>query len=232
MYKSFFLLFTFLAVQSVSAQPPEPPEIQVTGRYEASFPADTASLTLGVITENASASEALLESNQKLNSILTQLEKIGFTKQDVQTAQFQMQPVLSEPPKPRPKNFAPQVVAYRLTHLLTVRVDPVTRVGEAIDAATSAGANQVQDITFQIDNPEEKRLKAISEATKNAYAQATALASAAGFRVGRVLNARVDQMAVPYRAQRLTTAFKSDTPIAPSDVEVSANVQITYEIAP
>jgi uncharacterized protein YggE len=77
----------------------------------------------------------------------------------------------------------------RTGDMAAASLDDLTRLGEVIDTATAAGANQVQRVRFTLKRPEQIQARALREAAANARAQADALASALGVRILRVLSA-------------------------------------------
>jgi uncharacterized protein YggE len=71
--------------------------------------------------------------------------------------------------------------------MVEVRVRDVDKAGEAIAAATEAGANILAGPSLAISDPEAASRSAYAQAYKAARARADAYAEAAGLKVARVL---------------------------------------------
>jgi len=125
-------------------------------------------------------------------------------------------------------DWKPTVIAFRVTNTLEVQTDNLLIAGQLIDVVVSAGANQVDSLIFGLKDREAFRYKAIAEATVQAMSIAKTTANAANVTLGNVLNITVDNARVqPPIAFR---AMKAATPITAGDVEVTAVVNMDYEI--
>src|SRR5690606_8835333 len=108
--------------------------------------------------------------------------------------------------------------------------------GAVIDAATKAGANQVQNIRFMLKDEQAVRAQALREATTKARAQAEAMASALGLKITRVLSVSDSGPVVPVINEMRMMAARAEaadvsTPVIPGQIEVRANVTLTVEVA-
>ena len=124
----------------------------------------------------------------------------------------------------------PTVVGYRADNSVQVTLADLTRVGPAIDAAISAGANRVLGLTFSLEDDSAMQLAAIRAATGQAAAKAEAIAEALGRELGSVIEAREGGVSVrPVAAPRMAAEMAMDgAPVAPGEVSVSASVTLVY----
>jgi uncharacterized protein YggE len=110
-------------------------------------------------------------------------------------------------------------------------------LGSLIDGAISSGANRINYLNFGLRDDTKARSDAITAASKDAQAQAQALAASLNVKLKWVVKATT----VPERgpimpmARMGNVAFSSAMPNAPTPVEasqitVSATVSLTYEI--
>ena len=107
-------------------------------------------------------------------------------------------------------------------------------MGDAIDAAAGAGANQIHRVHFTLKDRLAAQSQALREAATKAKSQAEALASALGLQVVRVLSVtESDSIVRPYQEAMTfrADAARSETPIQPGTIEVHATVTLTVEIA-
>lgn len=108
-------------------------------------------------------------------------------------------------------------------------------VGEIVDSAIKAGANNVNGLEFMLRNEQEFRSRALREAATKARANAETLAAALGLKVARVLHVQEGSPAVirPVREiamQRMVADAASAIPMEPGTIEVRAQVTLTVEV--
>ncbi len=103
-----------------------------------------------------------------------------------------------------------------------------------IDAAVNAGADAVNDIRFQLSNPNTIRTDALTQAVAGARTKADALARAADATVIRVVTIDEQNYRAPvYRAAFDQAALAAGTPtpvVPPSSLEVTETISVVWEI--
>jgi len=203
--------------------------ISVVGIGRASASPDVVRVTLGVDVVNSRLSAALTEVNRKAAAIIAALEKAGVQRKDIQTAEFSVLPQQSYGPSgPGP------ITGYRVTNAVRVTVRDLNNAGAVVDAAISAGANNVQGLVFTIEDIRPIEASARKEAMADARAKARVLAGEAGARVGRVLTISEFSTGGPppvfHAAPQAVEAMGGGVSIAPGTQEVTVQVQVTYEI--
>ena len=116
---------------------------------------------------------------------------------------------------------------------MTVHTGALDLAGALIDAAIAAGANRVNSLNFSVKDDTKARGEAIAIATRDARAQAEALASALDVKLGKVLKATTisEQRPVPIWMNRaMAMSANVATPVEPGEVTVPATVSLTFEI--
>jgi uncharacterized protein YggE len=141
---------------------------------------DTARFTAGVETIAASAAAASAGNNEKMNRVVAGLERLGIKDDDLQTRQISMQRI----------DYGPNRGQFQASNMVEVRVRQIGRAGDAIAAATEAGANVLSGPNMTVSDPEAASRSAYAQAYKAARARAEAYAEAAGLKVSRVLAIR------------------------------------------
>jgi uncharacterized protein YggE len=116
-----------------------------------------------------------------------------------------------------------------------VKVRDLERTGELLSSVITEGANEVTQITFTIDEPEEFRKEARDIAFQNARQKAQEFATAGGFRVGRVVSATESFRSFPIpfaREESLDSGSAGgvSVPLEPGSQEVSVSIILLYEI--
>ena len=109
---------------------------------------DMATINLGVNTEAPTAAGAMTANAVQMNKIFAALRRAGIADKDIQTTGLNLNAqydyVQNEPPKLR---------GYQASNQVTVAVRDLSRVGAALDATVTAGANQVNGISFGLADP-------------------------------------------------------------------------------
>src|SRR5690606_27441056 len=114
--------------------------------------------------------------SKKMDGIIGALKKIGLKNDEYQTSRFDIQPQWSPRPKQAPTDWRPRVVGYTVSNQLTIRTGQLELVGQLIEGAVAAGANEVGSIYFDLADPRRHRALAIETAAGNARADAQVLA--------------------------------------------------------
>ena len=219
-----------LAAASGPARAADTPSIRVAGSGEVSGAPDTAHLSAGVVSEAASAAEAVRANNAAMERVLAALDEAGIARKDVRTSNFSIWPVYAESAS---RAEQPRITGYRVSNQVTVRVSGIDKVGGALDRLVGAGVNQVNGVSFSIGDPtpllDEARKRALADARR----KAELYAASAGVRLGRLLSIEETGGGPPQpllRAERM--AADASVPIAPGQLELSVTTFATYAIEP
>lgn len=191
---------------------------------------DTAIVTVAVVTQNTSASEAQAENASRSDAVIRAVKAAAGANAEVQTTGYSLQPQYSYK-----EGAAPQLTSYIARNGVTVTLSDLTRVGAVIDAASRAGANNVDGLSFTLRRDREPRQQALTEATREALDKARVIATALGGRVVRVISVEEGGTVRPpipvrYDTASLRTAEAVATPIEPGQLDIRAQVQVSVEI--
>ncbi len=128
-----------------------------------------------------------------------------------------------------PQNGPPQITGYTVTNVFRVTDDDLANVGTVIDAATRAGANDIERIRFTLKDERAAKANALRVATVDARAKANALASALGLQVTRIRS--VDESSPTPRPlfDLALRASGATTPIVAGTIETTATVTLVVE---
>jgi uncharacterized protein YggE len=220
------------ALPAASAPDTAPPRtISVSGLGEVKGKPDMAVITSGVLTEAPTARDALTKNNSAMASIIDALKKAGIAEQDIQTSNFSVSP--QYPPYQPNQKTAPRISGYQVSNQVTVRVKNLAKLGSILDTLVQVGANQINGISFDFDQPKARQNEARKLAVADARAKAELYAASARVTLGRVM--QISETTVfngPYPAVAMDrmVAQESAVPIAAGQQTLSANVSIVYEI--
>lgn len=207
------------------------PVITVSGSGRVQAAPDVANVSAGVVTEAAQAADAVRANAAAMQKVIAALDAAGIERKLVQTSRFDVSPVYSDAPSVRPGRM-PAIVGYRVANQVAVEVRGVDRVGGVIDALVAAGANELGGVSFGVAEPAPLLDEARKQAITDARRRAEIYAKQAGVALGRVL--RIEESGgapgpVPV-AFRMEAA--AATPVAPGQVDLEANVSVTWSLAP
>lgn len=213
-------------------------KVTVQGEGKVLAAPDVAIIVLGVETRNASAAGAVAENAVLMNSTKKALIDAGIAEKDIQTSTYSLTTKPEEEPKPivagsmstASANVTPP--EFIATNRVTVRLNDTGIVGKVLDAAVKAGSNNIQSISFDINDPAPEKDKALTMAIEDASRKAKVAASAAGVTLGRVLEISEGYSFVSARSEvAYSLAAAPTTPISPGEMEVTSSVTMTYEIS-
>jgi uncharacterized protein YggE len=202
--------------------------ITVVGNGEVSLVPDVAQVNLGAEASAATVSEAKAQVDRQVDAILSALKELGIPGKDIQTSSYSI--YLDREPTPVMREGEPSADArYRVSNTLRVIIHEIDMVGEVLDAVVEAGANQVYGVQFTVENDEEWQSKARAEAVANARERATELAALHAVELGDVLTVSevIGGGTVPMVAYERAAMGGG---IAPGELELSMQVQVTYAI--
>jgi uncharacterized protein YggE len=205
------------------------PSISVTGTGRVKAEPDVADINLGVTKQAEDAQTAANEAATTMAAVIAALQEAGVEDADIQTTTISLVPVYDY------DDNQPQIEGWEATNLVNVTVRDIDTVGAVVDAATAAGATNINGITFRVDDPTAAEAEARAAAVADARAKADQLAAAADVTIVGVLTmsesgAQAPQPIYMERAAFDMAAGAAETPVMPGQVELSINVFVQYEI--
>jgi uncharacterized protein len=192
---------------------------------------DTAILSIAVVTQNASASEAQAENASKTDAVLRAIKAAAGAGAEVKTGGYSLQPQYNYR-----DGQSPIIMGYIARNSVSVTTGALARVGAILDAASSAGANSVDGLSFTLRRDEGARSTALANATREAMSKARVIADTLGGRVVRIVEVQEAGTVRPMpvyegrTAGRVAMTSQTATPIEPGSLEVRAEVQLVAEI--
>jgi uncharacterized protein len=195
-----------------------PDTVTTTGHGTVTAVPDEATVTAGVHTQAASASEALAQNAKLMNAVVAALKNAG--GDDLQTQQVSLSPQL---------NDQGQVTAYAADNTVSAKTK-VAGAGPLIDAAVGAGANTVSGPTLDVSGRDALYREALKKAVADARAKAEALAEAGGFGVGQVSTVTEQSAAAPVPVFDAAAAKSTSTPVEPGTQDIAADVTVSFRI--
>jgi uncharacterized protein len=211
--------------------------LTVSAEGRATRAPDLAVFNAGVASTGKTAGEALSANAADMNRVIAALKRAGVADRDIQTSNLSLNPVYAEQrrlPDGRVDQSPPKITGYQVSNTVTVRQRNLAEFGKVIDTLVSAGANQVNGPSFEIDNSDAATDEARIDAVGNARARAELYARAAGLKLVRVLTISESGGFSPPRPmyRMAADAVAAPTPVAPGEVALNVTVSVQFELAP
>lgn len=227
---AFLLILSSEAHSQMQNQPtPDPkiPTIQVTGTGSVQVKPDTASISIGVSTEDGNAQNAVSRNNAATAKVISELEAAAIEKKDLKTSNFSVYPQYrTEGSDKHP------VVTYRASNTVTVTVHNLDKVGDILTRAVTAGSNQISGPNFSVSDAEKYLAEARKKAVENAIAKASVYANAAGLKLGSILSMVEEGAAAPVYAPRSASfsAAAAPVPVEAGEESIQARILLVVEL--
>ena len=201
--------------------------IIVDGTGRVSETPDRMILNLGVETRAPRVADALKANNDAATTVNKLLKSKGIEARDIQTSGLSIYPQFD--PTGR------RITAYQVTNSIAVTIRKIDTSGVLIDdvAKVAGDAIRINGISFGIGDSAKAQGRARELAVADARTQAEQLTKAAGVKLGalRTIRTSVDSGGSPQPQFRQETAAKASAPIEAGSYEVSASVQLVYDIS-
>lgn len=202
--------------------------ISVTGEASVSVPPDLAEVNGGVTNDAKTAREASDANNKAMAGVLAALKSAGIADADIRTSRLSLQPQTAQP---RSGSNSVQIVGYRASNRVTVRVRDVSKVANTLDTLVAAGANDIGGIDFMVLAASKLLDTARTEAIADARRKAEIYARAAGVSLGAPLSIAESGAAMPTLYRGVSAGIAS-APVAQGEETLHVNVSVSWEIKP
>jgi uncharacterized protein YggE len=193
---------------------------------------DTAILTIAVVIQAKRAIDAQQENATKSDAVVRALKSAAGPGAEIKTGGYSLQPI-----RVFRENQPPTITGYEARNSVTVTMPDLTKVGNVIDAASQAGANDVTGLSFTLKQDRPARDQALGEATREALGKARVIAQAFGGRLVRIVEVQEEGTNRPrpvYEADQIQTMRAGvgamSTPIEIGTLDITSRVQLIAEI--
>jgi len=205
--------------------------ITVIGEGRATAKPDVAMATIGVETIGKTLAEANDRNNAKMEGLVKTLKASGISDKDIQTANYSVVPERKYSRETGPG----EITSFRISNQVRVKFRDLKKIGATLDQVVKDGANTVQSIAFEADDPTPIRARASAAAVGAAHVKAEEIAKAAGIKLGEVVQISeviggeprpMAMMAAPMAAG----APARSVPVEQGELEFTAHLQVIYAI--
>jgi len=190
---------------------------------------DVAVVSLSIVTEATTSKAAQDDNSAKSKTVTDFLKKQGIEEKDIKTSGYNIYPQYFYP-----RNNRPEIQGYQVNQALEIKIRDLDKISEVLDGIVSAGVNQVDNLSLQIDNPDALRSEAREKAIEGAKKKAQELESQLDVNLGRIVNFSENTGGIPtplYYGKSEAMGIGGGGPSIPTgENEIVVNVTITYQI--
>lgn len=218
--------------------------VTVAATKQVDVEADIGRATFGVRVQARRASAATAELSAGTKAVLDALKDAGFTSDELSTADVRLYRTCLRRCHDRKRDGIPadRVMGYVGTAAVRLETEKLNKLGVAVDAAVSGGANSIRSISYDVRNKDAAVLEALRQAMRFAKAKAEVIAEEADRELGPAVIVEEGRTSAP---DTFTFArdVQGDTlsgtggaaaaipfPVEPPTLKASARVTVTWEL--
>lgn len=220
--------FSSCVLQRANSDASQTRTVTVSGTGNVGVQADIATINLAVVTTNRSVMEASRINAEAVAKVRSDLIKAGYPADSIVTDGYTINQDVSY------RNGVTVRGDYRVSNSMHIVMRNISNIGNAIDTAVNAGANEFSSIIFSASNMEGALREARTEAVKKAYEAANLMASTAGAELGRVVSITEQRnggfVPVVNNSTLADAVAETATMVNPGKQNVSVTVLCVYEI--
>ncbi|KKS26827.1 MAG: hypothetical protein UU84_C0015G0005 [Candidatus Yanofskybacteria bacterium GW2011_GWC2_41_9] len=204
--------------------------VSFSGEGKVVSKADIAAVYLSIVTESATSKSAQDDNSKKSKAVVEFLKKQKIEDKDIKTVSYNIYPQYTYP-----RYDKPVISGYQVNQTMTIKIRNLDEVSAILDGVVSAGANQINSLSFEIDEPEKLKAEARKMAIADAKKKARELEKELGIDLGKIINFSENTGGFPtpvYLEAKGDMGGGGDSgPSVPSgENEISVNVYLTYQI--
>ena len=191
---------------------------------------DLATLSFSVVTQGKDAARVQTDNDAKMNMVIDFLKENSVAAEDIETSGYNLYPQYDYS---RPET-SQQIIGYNLNQNVTVKIRTLDTVSKILGGLTAKGVNQINNVSYSIDDPDKLKADARNQAIDKAKDKASELADRLGVRLGSVINFAEGGSYVPGpiyydRALGVPEGLGGgSSPVEPGTQDISVSVTLTF----
>jgi len=203
--------------------------VQISAAGRTDMRPNEARFTAGVSTVAPTAAAASAGNSEAINRVVAAVRALGIRPEDIQTRSITLNRL----------DYGPNRGRFEANNQIEVRVRDLNKAGQAIGAATEAGANVLSGPDMDVADPEAASRAAYAAAYRAARDRAQAYAEAAGLRIDRILAIRdgqandgpivADEVSI---APRMAQQAAPPPPVMPGRNSSEVRIRVDFALEP
>lgn len=201
-------------------------KVIVNGSGTISLEPDVAYINIGVNTKDKVASVAQEANSKIMSDVIKALKNQGIDEKNISTENYSIYKQFDYEKEIREEYYA-------VSNMIKLKVTNLETIGELIDVAADAGANNINNIRFEVEDKSQAYNKALRLAMEDAKSKATAIMGTFGKMPGTpsMVTESSYSTGIFYDSAISNVAaeeMKVSTPISTKNIDVTANVSVEY----
>ncbi|MCX6716226.1 MAG: SIMPL domain-containing protein [Candidatus Taylorbacteria bacterium] len=222
--------------------------INVDGTGDAIAVPDIATFTFTVSETAKTVVDAQTKATTRINSALKTVRDQGVADKDISTQSYNINPHYDYQTAMCPASSSGVVTycpggksvltGYDVSQSIQIKVRDLTKAGAILTSVGSLGVQNVNSLSFAVDEPAKVQADARNKAITDAKSKADVLAKQLGVRLVRVVSFSESNGGYPrpmmYSVMGKGVSAEDSAPVSPEiptgEQKITSNVSITYEI--
>jgi len=231
------ILGSVLAVAPAAAQDDDRSTVSVNGKGTVTAPPDQALVRFGVATRAETAGEARTQNARAAKTAMNAVRGLDVPEEKMRMERLRLQPRYEYNDEANRRELA----GYEATRQVIVELGRLEVLPQLVADVVEGGANKLDGIDYQLSDRSQLRNDALRKAAQAASEKAHLLAETLGEQLGgarTIAEQRVERVQPQPRLARTEMAKAGDAAQAEPDayaageIEVSAQVQVTFNLLP
>jgi len=204
--------------------------VTTTGQAEVRLAPDRAWVTVGIEARALKPQDAQKKAALAMQAVQQTLAALGIPASAIRTVAFNLNADWDY------ANRARVLRGYIVSNHVQVMVDDLAKLADVLDQSIAAGANAIHGVRWDLRERDKVERDALRRAVEDAKQRADVAVAAAGAKLGPVLRISEQRFEGPrpmdmvMMREAAQAANAPSTPISPGEIEVRANVTVTFAI--
>lgn len=196
-----------------------------------------AQISFSIITEKKAVGDALQINSEKASAVIEILKAQGINESDIKTTYFNVTPLYDWIRAEGDITSSGQRVlsGYEARETIEVKVRDIEKVSSIIDGSVGAGANEVSDLRFIVENEEAFKTQARTKAIMDAKAEAAQTAQSLGVRLGDIVSFTENSYYPVYDSMKMLSSVEGagvspSASVSSGENKIEVTVNVVFEI--
>jgi uncharacterized protein YggE len=212
--------------------------VSFTGEGKVSAKPDIAKINFSIVTSAQTSKAAQDDNSRRSKAVADYLKSQNISDKDIKTLNYNISPQYSSRPCTLfdgPCFIQKQIISgYQASQTMEVKVRNLDNASNIMDGLVFNGANQVNQLSFEIDNTDTLKAQARTKAIADTEKKAGEFVGQTGISLGKIVGF-YETLGVPtpifYDTKASGTGGGFGGPSVPSgENEITVNVTLTYQI--
>ena len=177
-------LFLLVQINHVSNTAATANTVSFSGTGKVTAKPDIAVISASIVTQDVNSKSAQDKNSVKSNAVDDFLKKQGIEEKDIKTSGYNISPQYRYPVY----GGQPTITGYQVNQSYEIKVRDLDKISTVLSGLVTAGANEVNNLGLQVENPEELKSEARQLAIDDAKKKAKELEKQVGVRLGKIVN--------------------------------------------